>query len=81
MVKELELTEQLRIQGYVATANIGYSNYYYVDIFSMNGTKDCVILPTMSKGDMLDRFMFNQRRKQTSKLIARQFAAEIAGKT
>jgi cobalamin biosynthesis protein CobT len=72
------LIDQLKKSGYVAVPNLGYSNYYYVDVAVINDTNKTVMNSTMTPDQLGVAFTANQRRKQNNKLIARQFAAEVA---
>jgi hypothetical protein len=72
------LTEQLTKNGYVAISNLGYSNYYYVDVNVVSDKNEMAMFSSMNQDQLFRAFSYNQKKKANNKLIARQFAAEVA---
>jgi hypothetical protein len=72
------LAKQLKTTGFVAVPNLGYSNYYYVDTTVINDGSKCFMNAGMTQDQLFQAFSYNQKKKHNNKLIARQFAAEVA---
>jgi hypothetical protein len=66
--------------GFLAVANLGYDNYYYIASEQMargyRGTLQ--VTANQTKEQMAEAFNYHQQKKQNSKLIAKQFAQDVA---
>jgi len=70
--------EFLRNNGYVSVPNLGYDNYYYVNTDTMTYRGELMFYPQTDSKFMGQRFIEHQQKKMNSKMIIKEFAADIA---
>jgi hypothetical protein len=73
-----EHSKFLDANGYISVPNLGYDNYYYVNTETMTYRGDMGYYPGYSAADMGKNFIDHQKRKMNSKMIIKEFAADIA---